>query len=68
MIDERKLAKTVAAETMIALSEKQEEYRAFFQKKLKEFGVNSPDDLSTEEKKKFFNEIDKGWSAEKETD
>lgn len=68
MIDERKIAKNVAAEVTIALSEKQEEYRAFFQKKLKEFGVNSPDDLSTEEKKKFFNEIDSEWSAEEETD
>ena len=37
------------------------EYEKFFQDKLKEYGVESPADLSEEEKKKFFNEIKKEW-------
>lgn len=41
-------------------------YKKFFEAKLKEFGVKSPDELSKEEKKKFFNQIDKEWKAKGE--
>jgi hypothetical protein len=34
-------------------------YQKFFKALLKEYGVSSPDELSKEEKKKFFNEVDK---------
>ena len=43
-----------------------EEYKKFFDKKLKKFGVKSPAELSDEEKKKFFDEIDKEWKGENE--
>lgn len=43
----------------------QTEYQAFFKKKLKEWGVKSPAELSDEKKKKFFDEIDKEWKGEK---
>lgn len=43
-------------------------YQKWFAKKLKEAGVKSPDELSAEEKKKFFNMIDKQWKGKKETD
>ena len=43
-------------------------YQKFFNKKLKEAGVSSPDELSAEEKKKFFDMIDKEWKGEKEED
>ena len=43
-----------------------EEYQKFFDKKLKKYGVDSPDDLSDEEKKKFFSEIEKEWTGEKD--
>ena len=43
-----------------------EEYQKFFDKKLKKYGVNSPEDLSDEEKKKFFDEIDKEWKGDNE--
>lgn len=43
-------------------------YNAFFDKKLKKYGVSSPDELSGEEKKKFYNEIDKEWKADNEED
>lgn len=45
-------------------SKKQKEYQAFFDKKLKEYGVDSPAKLDDAEKKKFFNEIDKEWTGE----
>ena len=35
---------------------------------MKKFGINSPDDLDDEEKKKFFNYVDKNFKAKKETD
>ena len=43
-------------------------YEDFFQSALKKWGVSAPDDLDDEEKIKFFNYVDKNWSAEKETD
>lgn len=43
-----------------------EEYQKFFNKKLKKYGVDSPEDLSDEEKKKFFNEVDKEWKGDNE--
>jgi len=44
------------------------EYQAFFNKKLKKYGVKSPSELSVEDKKKFYNEIDKEWKGENEED
>ena len=35
--------------------------KIFFKEKLKKYSVESPDELSTEDKKKFFNEIDAEW-------
>ena len=43
-------------------------YEDFFQSALKKWGVSSPEDLSDEEKVKFFNYVDKNWTAKKETD
>lgn len=43
-----------------------EDYQAYFQKKLKEYGVESPEDLSDEKKKEFYDVIDKGWEADDE--
>jgi hypothetical protein len=47
-------------------TERQEAYQKFFNAKLKEFGADSPSDLSDEDKVKFFNAIDDGWDAETE--
>ena len=44
------------------------EYQTFFNKKLKKFGVKSPSELSGDDKKKFFDEIDKEWKGENEED
>ncbi|MBC8428348.1 hypothetical protein H8D04_00550 [bacterium] len=43
-------------------------YQDFFRSALKKWGVSEPDQLDDEEKSKFFNFIDKNWSAEEETD
>lgn len=44
------------------------EYKAFFKKTLKKFGVTEPDQLKGDKKKEFYDAIDKGWKADKETD
>lgn len=44
------------------------EYQKWFAKKLKEAGVKSPNELSAEKKKAFFNMIDKQWKGKKEED
>lgn len=53
-----------------SLQEEDTEYQKFFKKTLKKFGVSSPSEFKTEEeKKKFFNYIDKNYKSgvEKET-
>lgn len=45
-----------------------EAYQKFFQSMLKKFGVKSPSELDDDEKKKFFDAIDKGWKGDKEED
>ena len=49
-------------------TEDKEAYEKFFQSALKKFGVKSPADFkSDEEKKKFFNYVDKNYKGENET-
>jgi hypothetical protein len=43
-----------------------EEYQKFFKKILKKYKVESPAELSDSDKKKFFEEIDAGWTSNKE--
>jgi hypothetical protein len=51
------------------LAEKKDSaYELFFQKALAKFGVDSPEDLDDNEKKKFFDYIDQNWKADKESD
>ena len=38
----------------------------FFKKKLKAYGVSSPEDLKGAKRKKFFNEVDREWKAKNE--
>ena len=42
------------------------EYQKFFKKKCEEYNVKSPSELSAEDKKKFFSEIEKEWTGDKE--
>ena len=43
-----------------------EEYRKFFDKALKKFGVKSPAELKGDKEKEFYNYIDKNWKSDKE--
>ena len=45
-----------------------EEYQKFFNDKLKKFDVKSVSEVDDEDKKKFFNEIDKEWKGDNEKD
>ena len=46
---------------------KEGDYEDFFQKAMKKFGISSPDELgSDEKKKKFFNYVDKNYKAKAE--
>jgi hypothetical protein len=48
--------------------QKESDYDVFFTAKLKKWKVSSPDKLSDEDRKKFFDEVDREWKADKETD
>ena len=51
------------------ITNEEKDYEAFFQKAMKKFGISSPADLKTDEKKKeFFNYIDKNFKAINEED
>lgn len=41
-------------------------YKAFFNKALKKFGVESQDELSKEKQKEFYDYVDKNWKADDE--
>ena len=45
-----------------------EAYKKFFDAKLKKYGVKSPAELSDDDKKKFYDEIDKEWEGDNEND
>lgn len=45
------------------INESDTEYQEFFRKKLEDYGVKSPSELSDSEKKKFFNEIKSEWKG-----
>lgn len=44
------------------------EYRKYFNSMLKKYGVSSPAQLDADQKKEFFDSVDAGWKAKKETD
>ena len=66
-LDERDIATRIAND-IIAKSGGKAEYKKFFDGKLKKYNVSSPSELSDDQKKKFYDEIDKGWEADNETD
>lgn len=49
-------------------SDKQKKYKAFFDKALKKFGVDSPAELEGDKKKEFFDYVDANYEAENEED
>jgi len=45
-----------------------DDYKAFFQKAMKKFGIKSPKDLKPEDKDDFFNYVDRNYKAKNEKD
>ena len=45
-----------------------DDYKEFFQKALKKWGVSSPKELEGGDKKEFYDYVDRNWKADKETD
>tara|TARA_Y100001937_G_scaffold3316_1_gene4374 strand:- start:13325 stop:13633 length:309 start_codon:yes stop_codon:yes gene_type:complete len=68
-IDELKNNITLLPEAEQNEEEGDTEYQKFFRKALEKFGVDSPADFESEEKKKeFFDYVDKEYKADKEED
>ena len=55
-------------EVIVEKTGDKKEYQAFFNKTLKSFGVDEPDELSDADKKEFFDKVDKGWKGDNESD
>lgn len=53
--------------SILAEEQARSEYQEFFRKTLDKFGVDSPDELSDEKKKEFFDYVDKEWIADNES-
>ena len=52
--------------TVVNEKNSEDKYEELFRKKLKEWGIKSPDELSKKEKDKFFKEIEYAWTKEKD--
>tara|TARA_Y100000361_G_C10999484_1_gene258505 strand:- start:290 stop:673 length:384 start_codon:yes stop_codon:yes gene_type:complete len=46
----------------------EDDYKAFFKKAMKKFNVSNVGSMSDEDKKDFFNYVDRNYKAKKETD
>lgn len=63
-----KINKSKIRETIKDIIREETQYQIFFKKALKKFGVSSPDEFESEEKKKeFFDYVDDNWKADDET-
>lgn len=56
------------AHEMNEAEDKKSKYKAFFDKALKKFGVDSPAELKGDKKKEFFDYVDANYEAENESD
>ena len=65
-VNEDKIAIKIATAKIAEKSGDKDKYMEFFQEKLKKYNVKSPTELSDDEKKKFFEEIDSEWKSDKE--
>ena len=62
------MKKAFAAHVCTSILNEQSEYKEFFQKKLAQYGVSSPQELDKEKRAKFFDEVDKEYKGEKTQD
>lgn len=63
---ERDIAKSLLRMAKNLIGGDKEEYEKFFNKKMKEWEIDSPQDLSDSEKKKFFTEIENEWTKDED--
>ncbi len=61
-----KITKTKLREIIKQSIQEEKEYDKYFRGMLAKYGVESPADLSDEEKSKFFSDVDKGWNSKNE--
>jgi hypothetical protein len=45
-----------------------DDYKSFFKKAMKKFGISSPADIKPEDEKDFYNYVDRNYKGEKESD
>ena len=62
------ISETDAEEVSEMMFKEDDGYKAFFQKAMKKFGISSPSQLKPEDKKDFYDYVDRNYKAEKETD
>ena len=62
------ISETDAEEVSEMMFKEDDGYKAFFQKAMKKFGITSPSQLKPEDKKDFYDYVDRNYKAEKETD
>lgn len=60
MMDEEEITEQEETES------KGEKFRTYFKSLLSQYGVESPDDLDEEQKKEFYNKIEKNWQTDEE--
>ena len=58
--------KTTKMKTYKEMTAGQEEYKKFFDGKLAKWKIKSPSELSDEDAKKFYNEIEKEWDKDED--
>ena len=63
--ENHKEEKMKSTHSLFEEKEKDSEYQKFFDQKLKEWEIESPQDLDEEKRKKFFDEVSKEWDKKK---
>ena len=66
--DDRDVSRDDMNEADRMMFREEDDYKAFFQKAMKKFNVSDIGDMSDEDKKDFFNYVDRNYKAKKETD
>ena len=64
----KKILETIETNEAREILLEKENYKQYFDKKLKKYGVKSAAELDKKEKKKFFDEVDAGWEGDNEND
>ena len=63
-----KITETELREMIKDVIKEETEYQKFFNSALKKFGISSPKELSGDKEQEFYDYVDAGWKADKETD